>query len=61
MYFFTSSVAYKVIGDYKNELLFMYHTKLTDTLARLGYRGRVPSLLEFQVEFLKRGILGYLN
>lgn len=60
MYFFTSSVAFNVIGNYKNELLFIYHTKLTDTLGRLGYKGYVPTLLEFQVEFLKRGILGKL-
>lgn len=60
MYFFTSSVAFNVIGNYKNELLFIYHTKLTDILGRLKYKGYVPTLLEFQVEFLKRGILGKL-
>lgn len=60
MYFFTSSVAFNVIGDYKNELLFIYYTKLTEIFGRLEYKGYVPTLLEFQVEFLKRGILGKL-
>lgn len=60
MYFFTSSVAFNVISIYKNELLFIYHSKLIDTFGRLGYNGYVPTLLEFQVEFLKRGILGKL-
>lgn len=58
MYFLTSSVAFETLRTKKDELLFKYQAKLEETLDKLGYRGYVPTLLEFHVEFLKRGILG---
>lgn len=56
MFFLTTSVAYDVTRNYKDELLYTYHTKLSDTLAALQFDGHVPSLLELHLDFLKRGI-----
>lgn len=56
MFFLTTSVAYDVTRNYKDELLYAYHTKLADTLAAVQFSGYVPSLLELHLDFLKRGI-----
>lgn len=56
MFFLTTSVAYDVTRNYKDELLYAYHTKLADTLAAVQFAGYVPSLLELHLDFLKRGI-----
>lgn len=58
MYFFTSSVSFDVIKQYKNELLYVYHESLRFSLQKLNYQGEVPSLSDLQLEFLKRGALG---
>jgi len=57
MYFFTSSVSFDVIKDYKNELLYVYHESLRFSLQKLNYQGEVPSLSDLQLEFLQRGAL----
>lgn len=58
MFMFTTSVAYDVVRDYKDELLYVYHNKLVETLNALKYNEPIPTLLKMHSEFLKRGILG---
>lgn len=61
MFLLTTSVAYDVTRQYKDELLYAYHTKLSDVLTKLKYAGHVPSLVDIHLEFLKRGIFGEWN
>lgn len=58
MFFITTSVAYEVQRSNKDELVYAYHTKLSETLEALKYTGYVPTLLELHLDFLKRGIFG---
>lgn len=58
MFFITTSVAYDVQRSSKDELIYAYHTKLSETLDALEYTGNVPTLLELHLDFLKRGIFG---
>lgn len=58
MFFFSTSVAFDVLQKHKDELLYTYHNQLTELLKALKYDGAIPTLLDFQTEFLKRGLLG---
>ncbi|XP_037040847.1 uncharacterized protein LOC119077688 [Bradysia coprophila] len=57
MYFFTSSVSFDVMKEYKNELLYVYHESLRFSLEKLKYQGNVPSLSDLQLEFLRSGAI----
>lgn len=56
-YFLTTSVSPKVLETHRNDLLFAYHDSLDVVLTTLGYKGHKPTLLELQVELLKKGAL----
>lgn len=58
MFLFTTSMAFDVLKEHKDELLYTYHSKLTVLLKTLKFDGVIPTLLDFQNEFLKRGIMG---
>lgn len=53
-YFFTTSVAVKVLATARDELIFAYHEALSTLLESLGYKGFIPTLNELQVEILRR-------
>lgn len=61
MFLFSTSVAFDVLKTHKDELLYTYHSKLTSFLSDLEFDGPIPTLLDFQSEFLKRGTLGNQN
>lgn len=44
--------------EHRNQLLATYHEQFTRTLSGLGFLGKVPALLDFQVELLQNGIMG---
>lgn len=58
MYFLTSSPAYDVLEQSKEELVFTYYETLAVLLQRLNYKKSIPSLMDLQVELLKHGALG---
>lgn len=58
MFFITTSVSYNVSRHYKDELIYTYHSKLSESLVALKYMGNMPTLVDFHLEFLKRGIFG---
>jgi thiamine kinase-like enzyme len=39
----------------RDEIIHVYHTEFTATLKNLGFIGRIPSLLELQMDLLKYG------
>ncbi|XP_039429594.1 uncharacterized protein LOC120413009 [Culex pipiens pallens] len=41
-------------------LLQYYHAELVDCLAKLGYSKKLPSLLDIQVEMLRKGFVGIM-
>lgn len=61
MYFLTSSPAYEVLEQSKDELVFTYYETLAVLLQRLNYKKSIPSLMELQVELLKHGALGKID
>ena len=42
----------------RNQILKVYHDQFTETLNGLGYLGKVPTMLNFQVELLRNGLIG---
>lgn len=61
MFLFTTSVSFDVIQKHKDELLYIYHKKMIELLRVLKFDGPIPTLLDLQSEFLKRGILGTIK
>lgn len=53
-YFFTTSVAVKVLATSRDELIFAYYEALSTLLESLEYKGYYPTLNELQVEMLKK-------
>lgn len=43
---------------HRDELLGVYYAQFAATLTDLGFLGKIPTLLDFQVEVLKNGLLG---
>lgn len=39
----------------RNEIIHVYHVEFTNTLKRLGYIGKIPSLLDLQMSLVKHG------
>lgn len=44
--------------QHRGKLLQTYHKEFVGTLEREGFLGKAPTLLDFQVELLKNGVLG---
>uniref|UniRef100_A0A336MVX7 CSON006213 protein n=1 Tax=Culicoides sonorensis TaxID=179676 RepID=A0A336MVX7_CULSO len=57
IYFLTTSVAPEVLETYRNDLIYAYHDSLDVILTSLDYQGQKPTLLELQVDLLKKGAL----
>ncbi|EAL41333.2 AGAP003760-PA [Anopheles gambiae str. PEST] len=43
----------KVKDKHRSELIYMYYQQYSDLLKRLGYVGKIPSLLDLQIELLR--------
>lgn len=56
MFVLCTAVAYEVQRTRKDELLYVYHTRLTGALRDLDYAGYVPTLVELHAAFLRHGI-----
>lgn len=57
-YFLNTSVNEKLQMRHQPELVQYYHKKLTTMLKRLNYQKHIPTLLEFQIQYLARSIWG---
>lgn len=57
-YFFNTSLSEELRLHHQEELIQYYHRKLTTILKCLNYQKHVPTLLEFQVQFLEKSIYG---
>ncbi|XP_049531383.1 uncharacterized protein LOC125948892 [Anopheles darlingi] len=42
-----------VKDNHRNELILLYHQQYTDLLKRMGFTGKIPTLLELQLELLR--------
>lgn len=61
MFFITTSVSYNVARNSKDELLYTYHSRLSEVLKALEFHGNIPTLLDIHLEFLRRGIFGKIE
>lgn len=57
-YLFNTSLCEDLRLYHQEELIQYYHKKLTTVLKRLNYQKHVPSLHEFQVQFLQKSFYG---
>lgn len=57
MYFLSTSVSLTTNAENRDEIIYTYHDTLSILLKKLEYRGYIPSLIELQIEMLKRGAL----
>lgn len=44
--------------QHRHELITHYYNEFTATLKEIGYLGKVPTLIDLNVEMLKKGSLG---
>lgn len=47
-----------VRAGHRQELITYYYNEFDTTLKKLGYLGKVPSLIDLNIELLKKGKLG---
>ncbi|XP_037047159.1 uncharacterized protein LOC119081961 isoform X1 [Bradysia coprophila] len=59
-YFIVSSTEKKLKTAEFDAIIQHYHEHLVKTLKQLGYKARIPTLLELQVDLLQRGFLGVM-
>lgn len=59
-YFFNTSLQETLRENYLNELIEFYHGQLANYLMRLNYLGHIPTLDEFQKQFLEKSFYGLL-
>lgn len=57
-YFFSTSLQNDLLFYNQDKFVKYYHSILVETLKTLGYKQQIPSLHEFQVQFLKRKFYG---
>lgn len=57
---FTSAAPELKVKEFDYFIQF-YHTELVASFKRLGYKKKIPTLLEIQVDVLKRGLYGKLT
>lgn len=57
-YLFNTSLQEDLRLHHQEELVQYYHKKLVTVLKRSNYRSHVPTLLEFQVQFLQKSFYG---
>lgn len=59
-YFMYGSLSEDARVSSKTKLIKIYHQTLSETLAKLNYKQRLPSLHDIHVEFLKTGMNGFI-
>lgn len=57
---FNTSMEEELRLHHQEELVQFYHSELTRVLRKLGYKKHIPTLLEFQVQFLEKAFFGML-
>lgn len=57
-YFFNTSLSDELVLDGQEELVQYYYEMLVEDLQGLGYKGKIPTLKEFWIEFMDTGIYG---
>lgn len=57
-YFFNTSLEEDLRLHSQHELIQYYHKKLSTALKRLNYRQHVPTLHEFQIQFMEKSFYG---
>lgn len=45
----------------RNEIIYIYHAELAETLKKLGYRKKIPTLLDIQIDLLQFSILDLIQ
>lgn len=60
-YFFNTSLQETLRENHLNELIEFYHGHLANYLKRLNYPGHIPTLDEFQKQFLEKSFYGLLH
>uniref|UniRef100_A0A1I8JU03 CHK kinase-like domain-containing protein n=1 Tax=Anopheles arabiensis TaxID=7173 RepID=A0A1I8JU03_ANOAR len=54
LYYLLDMIPTQEVKDkYRSELIYMYYQQYSDLLKRLGYAGKIPSLLDLQIELLR--------
>ncbi|XP_062565594.1 uncharacterized protein LOC134227905 [Armigeres subalbatus] len=46
---------------HRNEILYEYHQQFATVLGKMGYLGKVPSLVDLQTELLRKGFLEVMH
>lgn len=59
-YLIYTSAASELKIEQFDYLIQFYHTVLVDCLKKLNYSKRLPTLLELQIDVLKRGFYGII-
>lgn len=55
---FNTSIEEELRLHHQEELVQFYHKELTRVLRKLGFKKHIPTLLEFQVQFLEKAFFG---
>lgn len=57
-YFIVNSLSHEDKTSQVDHIVYLYHKQLAKNLRSLGYKGKIPSLLELQQDFLETGGFG---
>lgn len=60
-YFIVSSTERKLKTNEFDTIIQYYHDNLVKTLKSLGYKKRIPTLLDLQIDLLQKGYLGVMS
>lgn len=58
LYFIYSSTRHDIKMQKVDQILHYYHAQLVANLKKLGYKQKLPTLLQFQKDFLELGLFG---
>uniref|UniRef100_A0A182R179 CHK kinase-like domain-containing protein n=1 Tax=Anopheles farauti TaxID=69004 RepID=A0A182R179_9DIPT len=58
LYYLLDMIPSQEVKDrHRSELILMYHQQYSDFLKRMGYLGKIPTLLDLQIELLRNAAL----
>lgn len=46
---------------YRNEIIYEYHQHFASILNKIGFQGKIPSLVDLQIELLRKGFLEMIH
>ncbi|XP_041787140.1 uncharacterized protein LOC121602442 [Anopheles merus] len=62
LYYLLDMIPTQEVKDkHRSELIYMYYQQYSDLLKRLGYLGKIPSLLDLQIELLRYASLELIH